>query len=573
MTAPVQIDPVRQEILHAEGHLLIEGGPGCGKTTIALLKADRLLERLEPEQRVLFLSFSRAAVRQIRDRTKDTLSRRSREMLEVRTFHAFFLDMVRAHSGLLTGQPATVIPPDRARHLQADFEGDDWEAETRRLASQGTFVFDQFGPTAAELLKRWESVRRLYHQRYPVVIIDEFQDTDESQWGAVRLLAERSDVICLADPEQRIYDFLAGVSETRIQEMVDALDPRRFDLSADNHRSPHGGLLQYANAVGRDQPADPPETVRLAEYTYDHLPVTHSVVLRLQAHLRKQLEVEPSIAVLAATKGFANSISDGIANNTSYNGTELPAVEHSLLLDHALTTSAGYAVASVLEWSTGDPRQAAARTLHHIADYYRVKLSNGVLGARNQISTLLRAADAIEAGGTPLSSAGKRVLEAATFGQDWRGRPIVDWALARDQLQGATQLTEVAKAARFLRVGRISDPVTRVLAERWNGTSGYEDVVGGLQRYFAEEMLAVDEPAADSVQVMNMHKSKGKEFDGVILVEGLHQAKWSDERWSAKEEADFRRVLRVALTRARHIVVLVRPTRVQPLTRPAANAK
>ncbi len=61
----MDLDETRKDILATKGHLVIEGGPGCGKTTIALLKARKTVETLESEQRVLFLSFSRAALRQI----------------------------------------------------------------------------------------------------------------------------------------------------------------------------------------------------------------------------------------------------------------------------------------------------------------------------------------------------------------------------------------------------------------------------------------------------------------------------------------------------------------------------
>ena len=65
LAAVMDLDDTRLAILDADGQLLIQGGPGSGKTTIALLKAARTLERLEPEQQVVFLSFSRAAVRQM----------------------------------------------------------------------------------------------------------------------------------------------------------------------------------------------------------------------------------------------------------------------------------------------------------------------------------------------------------------------------------------------------------------------------------------------------------------------------------------------------------------------------
>ena len=58
---------------------------------------------------------------------------------------------------------------------------------------------------------------------------------------------------------------------------------------------------------------------------------------------------------------------------------------------------------------------------------------------------------------------------------------------------------------------------------------------------------------------MNMHKSKGKEFDAVIIVEGLHRDRLLDQTWDAKRVVRNRRVLRVAITRARQAVFFVRP--------------
>src|SRR6266478_3260322 len=51
-----------------------------------------------------------------------------------------------------------------------------------------------------------------------MIIVDEFQDTDDNQWRIVRALAEVTDVFCLADLEQRIFDYR------------DDVDPRRLDI-------------------------------------------------------------------------------------------------------------------------------------------------------------------------------------------------------------------------------------------------------------------------------------------------------------------------------------------------------
>ena len=147
-----------------------------------------------------------------------------RDHLEIRTFHAFFLDLVRAHGPLLTGTPAVFLPPDAETPRKADHDGD-WDAETRELARRGTYVFDQLAPVTATLLERSPALRRLYSDRYPLVIVDEFQDTNLDQWRVIQALAQGSTIICLADPDQRIYEgFIPGVDEARLQQAIDVLN-------------------------------------------------------------------------------------------------------------------------------------------------------------------------------------------------------------------------------------------------------------------------------------------------------------------------------------------------------------
>jgi DNA helicase-2/ATP-dependent DNA helicase PcrA len=568
----MELDQTRRDILAASGHLLIEGGPGSGKTTIALLKAAQSVATLEAEQRVLFLSFSRAAVRQISERVSEHLTFDTRDHLEVRTFHAFFLSLVRAHGPLLTGTPSEFLPPDAENRVKADHAGD-WDTETQELARRGVYVFDQLATTAATLLERSSALRHLYSDRYPLVIVDEFQDTNIDQWRAVKALSLQSTLICLADPDQRIYDaFVKGIDEARIQHAVDALDPKRFNLAGDNHRNAGNGILNYANAVLRDEPAPLPTAIQYIPYSYPQIPeqVTHYVIRALQDHYTERLGRQPTIAVLALENAFIAQISEAISNDQALpTGQTLPALDHELVWDPGLSAAAGFVVASVLEWPTLPRVEAVTATLRNIADFYRVKVANGTTTARSAIGTIERAIAAFTDRRAVRANTGRAVIDAYDHGIRFTGNPITDWQLARARLRdGSREMQEVFNKARLLRLFHASDTLAWGLSQIWDGEASYPGAAGAVRRILANELLVGRPTEPHPVTLMNLHKSKGKEFDAVVIVEGQYRAKLMDPTWDATRITQTRRVLRVAITRARHHVIIVRPTNAVPLLAP-----
>ena len=62
----MQLTEKQLEFIEAEGHLLVTGGPGSGKTTISIIKAAQIANcDLRPGQKILFLSFARATVSRV----------------------------------------------------------------------------------------------------------------------------------------------------------------------------------------------------------------------------------------------------------------------------------------------------------------------------------------------------------------------------------------------------------------------------------------------------------------------------------------------------------------------------
>ncbi|WP_435833472.1 3'-5' exonuclease [Streptomyces cacaoi] len=135
-------------------------------------------------------------------------------------------------------------------------------------------------------------------------------------------------------------------------------------------------------------------------------------------------------------------------------------------------------------------------------------------------------------------------------------------AFARSQSAAAASLHPV----RLLRLFQATDALALALTEAWNGTNAYTDAAAAVRRVLASDSLSVAEQQTKAVSLMSMHRSKGKEFDGVVIVEGAFNSRLLDNDWDEERVRGNRRLLRVAITRARHMAVFVRPDDGVPLS-------
>jgi DNA helicase II / ATP-dependent DNA helicase PcrA len=255
------------EVMETDGHLLVTGGPGSGKTTISILKAAQIAERdLRPGQKILFLSFARATVSRVVEAIEyeQKIPPAQKRLIDVETYHSFFWRILKAH-GYLIGLPrrlAIVTPPGEAIALSEVRSGfpprsltDEQKAakrvaevaeRTRLAAEEGRVCFDLYAPYVGDILHGGQRIRRLVAAMYPVIVLDEFQDTNEAQWRVVAALGEVCRLIALADPEQRIYDWI-GADPARLDHSREAFKPTEVDLSTDNHRSAGTEIVMFGN--------------------------------------------------------------------------------------------------------------------------------------------------------------------------------------------------------------------------------------------------------------------------------------------------------------------------------------
>ncbi len=558
-----QLSETAQQAFDHDGRIMVLGGPGSGKTTLSLLKTQRLIPALEAGQSVLFLSFSRAAVRQVLSRTKDVLTREERSRIAVQTYHAFCMDILRAHGRLLTGTGARILFPDREKVAKANYEGD-WNEERNRLAEEeGLFAFDNFASGAGALIAKVPKVAELVADRFPIIILDEFQDTSDSQWELVQALSERSELIILADPDQRIFEYDDRVDPERLNHVRAVLSPVEFDLGGENHRSPDAGILQFADAVlhNRELPKTA-DVQQIAVYASQLEMITHVASIWLYQELRNLGIKKPSIVVLARTNAMIAEISNWLSRPHIYKGHEYAPLAHDVLWDAEVSAAAAQIIAGMLEWPDMEPAERAAMTLEAVADFFEVKSAAASAPIRSALTLRDRYrtnAANLRAGRSVRPRGAKHIVEQAEHGLLLVGDPRKDWVAARKILEGADGLNEIVQAARFIRLFGATDEIGGRLAAQWDRSGSYGHATDLVRRTLDQQKLATEQRDPQGFVLMNMHKSKGKEFDGVVIVEGYRRAEFFTEREGAPH-LQTRRLLRVAITRARHKVLFVRPS-------------
>ncbi len=569
----MEICDLRQSLLDCNGHALVIGGPGSGKTTIALKKAVlRIQTGLTEGQAVLFLSFSRAAVARVGEATRQEVPKPQRGSLSMQTFHSFFWTLLSAHAYLL-GCPKSlrILLPSDEQALYGTIKKKDrneenivwrkWLAERERLFREdGKIAFDLFASNAADLLHRSAHLRRIVAQKYPLIIVDEAQGTNEDSWRCIELLAPLTQIICLADLEQQIFDHLPGIRPERIGSIRDSLHPLEINLGSQNHRSGNTEIAIFANDVLLGNVRGLPY-VGISSFQYNPKLSQQSVILRraigmLQRSIRIATgKYGKSIAILTHSGASATKLS--VALNTG-----AKPVRHKLSFDEAEAVLSARFAAFLLEPKLEANRLSDLATALDLLA--AAKRAGGLAVARQWQEWALK----IRAGKLPTAGFVKAVLAVMDDLKEYRfsGDPAKDWNQVKRSLRNAgnEELTGVARNLDYLVAFNRGRRIGSGLGAEWLRDGQYTGAREVLDSSLAQDQIlgGIDDPPG--VQVMTVHKSKGKQFDGVVLIrEGRHdgvQFVSSFVWWG--DTAPFhrsRKILRVAITRARIHTLIVQP--------------
>lgn len=585
------------EVLDSDGHLLVTGGPGSGKTTVSILKAAQIAKRdLRAQQKVLFLSFARASVSRVVEaiEQEQSIARETRRQIEVETYHSFFWRILKAH-GYLIGLPRRLdilTPPAEAIALSAirnGFEADsklseqekknkrDTElAERKRLATEeGRICFDLFAPFVGDLLHGSKRLRRLLATMYPTIILDEFQDTNAEQWHVVKALGACSKLIALADPEQRIFDFI-GADPERLDHFREAFNPTEIDFSDANHRSAGTDIAKFGNDIltGKFQQEN---YTGVAIADFDPFPdpaMTKLVTTTYEARTRLVTAGRPdwSLAILVPTKRMTRLVSDRFREPPA----GMQAITHNAVVELEAAILGSEIIAHLLQPVAAGHIDVFVNLL---CNYYQGKGGDRpTKGALKEAGGLRKAYEkwcaALDAGKNP---PGNSVLRAtfevydAARAVELTGDPDKDWRGVRAVLEngGCKRLKDVGIEVRNIRLLERGTQLRQDLAQDWRDSGSYANALSIVQLAFVQEHFATSSKPESGVVVMNMHKAKGKQFDEVIIFEGwpvrqkgkivanLDRIVWNND--PAEVNDSSRQNFRVSVTRGRQRTTILTP--------------
>lgn len=555
----------RQRLLRTEGNILVRGGAGSGKTTIALAKAcaDLNADRLGQLGKALFLSFARATVARVAEQATATLPRELIPRIEINTYHGFAWTILKSHGYLLSAKlGVSLLLPAKARAYLAGLDDDARPVRQRELFNtEGLIAFDLFPTLLTELFQAAPMLAAAYARAYPLIIVDEFQDTNIEEWQMINQLGQHSRLIALGDPKQRIYEF-KGAHPRRFDEFIAAFNPTPFDFAGENNRSPGTAITQFANdIIAGEYTAAAYAGVAVSRYRGQSLRPLKQQILRTVARLRRHPDW--SLAVLVPTNVLAVSVFDYMSEAAH----GLPAYPVDILVAAEGPMLAADLIALLMEPRRSDQDHAAA-ILDCLAAFELGRSEAASATAIRKADRYRTIAQAVRARG--LDGLGTRgigpgvrslLFNIAAF--ELTGDPMADWLSVRAHLDASdrNEFKALAKEARHMRLLRRGAQIESKLAEAWRTHGSYNDARALLAAAVVEDQFAATTRAQQGVIVMTIHKAKGKEFDEVIVFEGLFSR--YIQRPTADGERSARFNLHVAATRARHAVTIMTP-QIQP---------
>lgn len=501
--------PGQEHILNTDKSALVKAGPGTGKTRIAIEKARQYIAKLnhESSEEVLFLSFSNAAIYRLASAAKIRFSKKEKNRVRFMTYHSFAAEILRLY-GRFVGLPSKIHIMDTLEQKLVSLE-EEWSDSGSNLSqnllqfarSRGFLAFETLIPLTVRLLSCSQCLRNIIARCYPLILVDEFQDTSEDQWQLLQLLGESSQVIAFADPNQIIYSSLHNVSVERMNEFASwkGIIPSVF--SGKGFRFQQDGILEFAESLLNVTPYYQTNDSGVNLYELKYRTELRSQLALIWLKIHSQLRTNETLAFLTPSNQLAEEVAVHLRNPPSSASVSFPVFAY-LARDEAAIDALILALAAFRDYAiSGDEttcRKAAISLLAmNVTWNGRKKMSLSKLNSTISILQRCKAGD-----GSKLSGLMNNFFTPSRLNEF---------------------LVPFIKALSCLREFDLS--CKRLEAHVF---SGYDLTIppSDTQLYLFDNLRANRRPKGlygydagySTTQVFNYHKAKGREFDYVVMI-------------------------------------------------------
>ncbi|MFH6772215.1 ATP-dependent helicase [Gaetbulibacter aestuarii] len=289
----------KEAVLQQDGPMIVIAGAGSGKTRVLTYRIAYLMNQGVDPFNILSLTFTNKAAREMKERIAQIVGSSEAKNLWMGTFHSVFAKILRIESDRL-GYPnnftiydtqdsdrliASIIKEmnldkdvykykqirsrissyknnlitvkayfQNPELIEADamarrpLMGDIYKTYVDRCFKAGAMDFDDLLLKTNELLTRFPEVLAKYQNRFKYILVDEYQDTNHSQYLIVRALSDKFQNICVVgDDAQSIYAFRGANINNILNFQKDYDDVKVFRLEQ-NYRSTKN-IVNAANSI------------------------------------------------------------------------------------------------------------------------------------------------------------------------------------------------------------------------------------------------------------------------------------------------------------------------------------
>ncbi len=571
-----------------EGPLLIVAGAGAGKTKTLTERIVHIIKKgIEPEK-ILAITFTNKAAQEMRARIiarleEEKLIENGSRTPMIKTFHSFGAFLLREHSALFglarhspildEGDALAIVKnvceqlglntkqfdPKRMMHAISRAKGDAIRPDEYSTQAQGPFQktvaqvwlryedelrknksldFDDLILRPLRMLQENETFRNYYQDYFQYIHVDEYQDTNETQYQLTKILASKHKNICVVgDSDQNIYSW-RGANLKNILNFETDFPQTTVVLLEQNYRSTKT-VLDAANAVIGKNKARTPKNLRTEGEEGDLITVVRNwdeaVEARWIAEKCAALianGTEPKeIAVLFRTNFQSRVLEQGfMESNIPYRMLGVRFFDRKEVKDIV-----SYIRVALVRESGADFRRAATTPSRGLGKVTIAKVLSGEVSEENADKKLKPFFNLLNTIKTYVEE--HSVAETISYVMKETGYE----KMLKDE--GTDESLE--------RLANIQELVS--FATRYNEEVG----LSGVEHFFEEVSLLTDKETTEdnAVRLMTIHASKGLEFEYVFIT-GLEHGLFPSERGAhtsqtLEEMEEERRLFYVALTRAK----------------------